>query len=145
MLKSAQDVLASGDVRAIVDFAIEANRTVVSTTAELRVVKLHLRALAEAEKRGNPRLTNVKFEGLTGVAQVVLGKPVPHGRKGMNLRDLRKVLSEELYASLFNEIVQVDVSEDYETNYSQLNPSQRIVVDRYVEFAPPTSRVNLPG
>lgn len=144
MLKSARDVLASGDVRAIVDFAIEANRMVAATSTELRSVKAHLRGLAEDQKRGDPSKTSVKFEGHLGVAQVVLGKPFPHGRKGMNLGDLKRTLPEDIYASLFSEITVVGVADGYEENFSQLNPAQRLVVEKYVDFSATTSRVNLP-
>jgi hypothetical protein len=144
MLKSAKDVLASGDVGAIVDFAIEANRSVAATTEELRSVKAHLRGLAEAQKREAPETTSVKFEGHLGVAQIVLGKPGFRVRRGMNLTDLRKVLPAEVYDSLFCEQVVAQLSIYYEENSSILNPSQRSVVERYVEFAPPTPRVNLP-
>lgn len=144
MLKSAKDVLASGDVGAIVDFAIEANRTVAATTKELGSVKSHLRGLAESARRESPETTSVKFEGHLGVAQVVLGKPGFRVRKGMNVTDLRKVLPAEVYDQLFCEQVVAQLSVYYEENSSVLNPSQRAVVERYVEFAPPTPRVNLP-
>jgi hypothetical protein len=144
MLKSAKDVLASGDVGDIVDFAIEANRTVMSATKELGSVKAHLRGLAESQKLEAPGTTSVKFEGHLGVAQVVLGKPGFRARKGMKLGDLERVLPVDLYESLFVEEVLVTLSEDYAENFSQLDPAQRLVVENYVEFAPPTPRVNLP-
>jgi hypothetical protein len=145
MLKSAADVLASEDVGTIVDFAIEANRTVVSTTRELASVKSHLRALAEERKREEPALTSVKFEGHLGVAQIVMPtKPVLRARKGMRLADLKRVLPAEVYESLFVERVVVDVADTYEEGFSNLSPRQRLVVEKFVESVPQTSRVNLP-
>ncbi len=145
MLRSAKDILAAGDVGSIVDFAIEANRLVVSTDRELDAVKAHLRALAAERKKSDPVLSNVKFEGHLGIASVVLvGKPVFRARKGMKLADLKKVLPEDTYNSLFSERVVVDITDDYEENFSNLSPSQRIVVEKYVESVPQTARVNLP-
>jgi hypothetical protein len=144
MLKSAKDVLASGDVGAIVDFAIQANREVKSAKTELGSVKGHLRSLAEAEKGKNPKLTSVVFDGLLGTAQVVLGKKVASSRKGMNLHDLKHTLPPGLYRCLFEERTVVEIRDGWEDNYAELNPAQRLVVDRYVEFEPQTPRVNLP-
>jgi hypothetical protein len=145
MLRSAKDILASGDVGAAVDFAIEANRTVASTSSDLDVVKAHLRGLAEASKRNDPTLKSVKFEGHLGIAHVVMvSKPVFRARKGMRLADLKKVRPSETYESLFAEKVVVDVADDYETNFSNLSPGQRIVVEKFVESVPQTARVNLP-
>jgi hypothetical protein len=145
MLKSARDVLASGDVGAIVDFAIEANRSVTSTSKELDSVKAHLRGLAANQKNADPALTSVKFEGHLGVAHIVMpSKPIFRARKGMKLADLKKVLPEEVYASLFEEKVVVDVGTDYATNFAGLSPSQRLVVEKFVESVPQTARVNLP-
>jgi hypothetical protein len=145
MLKSAKDILASGDVGSIVDYAIEANRAVVSTGRELDSVKAHLRALAGERRKTDPSLTNVKFEGHLGIASVVLvGRPVFKARRGMRLADLKKVLPSETYESLFSERLVVDVSDDYEENFANLSPSQRFVVEKFVEPVPQTPRVNLP-
>ncbi len=146
MLKSAADVLATGDVGAIVDFAIEANRVVVSTTRELSSVKGHLRVLAEKQKASDPSITSAKFEGHLGVANVVMpSKPTLKARKGMNLLALKRVLPEEVWDSLFLEKTVVDVRADaFEANFAALNPSQRLVVEKYIESAPQTPRVNLP-
>jgi hypothetical protein len=145
MLKSAKDVLATGDVTAIVDFAIEANRRIASATEDLGVVKAYLRSLAEKEQGMNPALSRVLFEGHLGSAQVVIPtKVLFKARKGMKLGDLKKVLPAETYESLFTEKVIVEPSEDYEENSSALSPSQRLVVDKYVEGAPQTPRVSLP-
>jgi hypothetical protein len=144
MLKSAKDVLASGDVGDIVDFAIEANRTVTSATKELASVKAHLRGLAEEARRASPETSSIKYEGHLGVAQIVLGKPSYRVRKGMDLTDLRKVLPADVYDQLFVEQVVAQLSIYYAENASFLDPAQRTVVENYVEFAPPTPRVNLP-
>lgn len=144
MLKSAKDVLRSGNVGAIVDFAIQANREVKSGKTELSSVKDHLRSLAEVEKDQHPELTAVKFDGLLGVAQVVLGKKVATAKKGMRLQDLKRTLPVRLYEFLFEERTVVDIRDGWEDNYAELDPAQRLVVDRYVEMVPPTPRVNLP-
>jgi hypothetical protein len=145
MLKSAKDILASGDVGMVVDFAIEANRAVVSAARDLDDVKAHLRALAGERRKSDPSLTNVKFEGHLGIASVVLvGKPVLRARKGLKLADLKKVLPVETYDSLFSERVVVDISENYEDGLANLSPSQRFVVEKFVEAVPQTPRVNLP-
>jgi hypothetical protein len=143
MLRSASDVLATGDVGQIVDFAIEANRTASSATRELGIVKGGLRALAEEEGKRTSS-SSVRFEGNLGVAHVVIPKPVYRARKGMRLGELRKVLSDETYETLFVEKVVVDVGEDFEDGFADLSPSQRLVVEKFVESVPQTARVNLP-
>ena len=132
-------------VASAVDFAIEAHRTITATTDELNLVKVHLRVRAEAKRLEDPSVTSVQFEGHLGVAQVVLGKSMtPRARRGMRLIDLKKVLDEETYNSLFVERTVVDVADNYEGAFSALTPSQRTVLNKYVEFAAATPRVNLP-
>lgn len=145
MLKSAMDVLATGDLFSIVDFAIETNRILSTTSKDLGVVKAHLRRLAETRRKSEPALRSVQFEGHLGIAHVVMPtKLIFRARRGMNLSDLKQVLPEEMYTSLFKEKLVVEVSDDYGVNFADLSPGQRLVVEKFVEGVAQTSRVNLP-
>jgi hypothetical protein len=127
-------------MRAIVDYAIEVNRSVQTSSKDLASVKAYLRDQAQKMKR-----SNVRFEGRLGVAQVVVpNKPFVRVRKGMHPLDLKKVLPPATFRGLFVERTFAEPTENYEVRFADLSPSQRLVVESYVEVTPALPRVNLP-
>ena len=145
MLRSAKDILASGDVGAVVDLAIEVNRTAQTSTKDLSSVKDWLRVRAKDRKKKDPELTHVSFEGQLGVIQVVIpSKPFVRVKKGMDPRGLKKVLTSEEYESLFVEKTVIEPSSEYQKKLASLDPRKRFVVEGYVGVTPAVSRVNIP-
>jgi hypothetical protein len=65
MLKSAQEVIASGNDRFVVDYAIEVNRQITAFSKELSTVKKHLRKLGLSRVVAGKR--SVAVEGNLGV------------------------------------------------------------------------------
>lgn len=143
MLKSAKDVIASGSVSEVVDFAIEANRTIAQLTKELDAIKVALRAkgVAEAALTGK---NSAEIEGTLGTAQVVMLKPSPKAKKGVDLLASEAGLPAEVFASLFVKKTVVDFADDFETKLAALPTAQKAVINNLVEIVASTPRVNLP-
>jgi len=143
MLKSAKDVVASGETASVVDFAIEADRTIKQLTKELEVVKAALRAkgIAEAALTGE---NSVEIEGNLGKAQIVMVRPAPKAKKGVDLLASEAGLPSEVFASLFVKKTVVDFADDFETKLAALPSAQKAVISNLVEIVASTPRVNLP-
>lgn len=145
MLKSAKDILASGDIRAIVDYAIEANRVLKAATEDLASMKEYLRGQAQEARKTDDSVTSVRFEGQLGVAHVVIpSKSFVKVKKGMNPADLKKVVGADVYEHLFVEKTVIEPRAEYETAFADLSPRERLVVENYVGVFPALPRVNIP-
>lgn len=154
MLKTANEVIAHGDVRAVVDFAVEVNREIAANTKELNTAKAHLRAdarksvcsfmgVALRDKAPQPD-GSVDIEGNLGTATVVFDKDTPKIRKGQTLKDIEPNLPEETFASLFTREVVVRPVKDFVDRLGDLSAAEREVIDRFLEVKPTTPKVYLP-
>jgi hypothetical protein len=143
MLKNASEVIASGDLKQVVDFAIETDRTVKASLKELDAAKVYLReeATKVAAKTGDSK---ADLEGNLGVAQVVFPRPCPKVLKGVDLLAAEPGLPPEVFHTLFRKRVVVEFCDDFERKLASLTPAQKAVVSNLVEIAPSTPRVNLP-
>lgn len=141
MLKKASEVIAQGDAKAAVDYAIEVNREVNHAKAELDQIKVHLRAVAKDLKDEGGEVT---LEGMLGDAFIVFPPEEARGRKGQNLSDIEANLSAETFAKLFTKSITVKPARDFLEKVGSLDPAERSVVDRFVGVFHPTAKVNLP-
>lgn len=142
MLKSASEVIAQGDERAVVDFAIESNRELATINGELDKAKSHLRKLALG--RVENEVDRVEIDGALGVATIVFGPSSVKGRKGKDLRDLEANLSEETFRRLFVKRVMVSPVENFASLVASVPTSEREVIERFVQVSPSTPKVYLP-
>ena len=140
MLKRAREVIASGDERAIVDFAIEANRTISRATSELEEAKTFLRRAAQGRAGGR---AVVEIEGNLGVATVSFSRSEPKTKKGRDLKDVEVNLTAEVFAGLFSKTVLVQPAEGFEARLVQLAPADRAIIEQFVEIKPSTPKVHL--
>ena len=143
MLKSAKDVVASGIVGEVVDFAIEANRMIAALSKELEECKAALRAsgVAQAALTGE---NAVELDGLLGKAQIVMVRSAPKVKKGVSLLASEAGLPADVFAALFVKKTVVDFAEDFEVKLAGLSTAQKAVIQNLVEIVPSTPRVNLP-
>lgn len=143
MLKRAEDVIASGDERAAVDFAISLNRQVAQGKRELDRVKGHLRKVARgrALKVGEDGHT---LEGNIGSVFIQFPPPEVRVRKGQDLRDLDVNVSRQTMYLLFTNATVIRPAKDFLDQVDKIDPAERVVVDRFVEIVSPTGKVNLP-
>lgn len=142
MEKTASEVIASGDVRAVVDFAIELHRRIASQGKELDELKRHLREIARDEVEEGARSSEIA--GHLGVASVVFERDCVKPRKDLNLADIEENLTQETFARLFVTKVVVETSPDFLEKVSDLSPAERAVIDNFLEITPSTPKVYLP-
>lgn len=141
MLKRAHEVIASGNERSIVDFAVEANRLIAQTTSELEQVKAHLRQRALARERTAEGA--VEIEGNLGVASVTFSRPDVRARRDHDLKDIEVNLSPEVFRRLFVKEVVVRPVGEIAQLMEQLSPADRAVLDQFVEVRDSTPKVYL--
>jgi len=143
MLRSAKDVVTSGDVASVVDYAIEANRQIVQLTEELEILKaaLRQRGVVEAASTGE---TMIDIEGHLGKAQIVLVKPHPKARKGVDLLASEAGLPPAAFKALFVKRTVVDLAPDFDKQLRLQPPRVQTVIRNLVETVSSTPRVNLP-
>lgn len=142
MFKSAKDVVAAGNTVAVVDLAVEMNRQIQQLTKELDTLKAALRekGLAEvAATEGN----HINLEGTLGTAQVVMVKPAPKAKKGVDLLSTEGNLPAEVWSSLFTKVTKVEIADDFEAKVAGLTTAQKAVVNNLVEMVQQTPRVNI--
>ena len=140
MLKRAHEVIASGDERAIVDYAIEANRTISRATIELESVKAHLRKIALGRSEG---ALNVELEGNLGVATVAFPRPEAKPRRGKDLKDVEVNLQAEVFARMFSKEILVRPVDGFEDRLPLLAPAERVIIEQFIEIKPSTPKVHL--
>lgn len=140
MLKRAREVIASGDERLVVDYAIEANRTVSRTSEELEEAKAFLRKVALGRVG---KLPSVELEGDLGVATISFSRSEAKPKKGADLRDIEVNLPPEVFARLFSKEVVVHPVRDFGDHLDRLTPSERAILDRFIEIRPSTPKVHL--
>lgn len=142
MLKRASEIIAQGDERAVVDFAIESNRELATVGRELELAKGHLRkvALGRAGNGEGP----VEIEGNLGVASVAFGPAGVKARKGRDLRDIEANLSEDTFRRLFTKRLQVVPHKDLATLVASVEGGERDVIDQFLAISPSTPKVFLP-
>ena len=139
MLKEARTVIANGDERQVVDYAIEANRTMTSAKKGLDEAKVFLRK--RAEQSALPGET-VELQGNLGSAQVTLvSRPGP--KPGVDLVACLGKLSVDLQR-LFVRKVTVSLVEDFEEQVETLPPDRKAVIRNLIEVRSQTPRVTLP-
>jgi len=147
MLKRAEEVIASGDERAAIDFAISMNRRVVQGKRELDRIKTYLRkvAMRGTMKVGQPSpQEGVTLEGNIGSVFVQFPPDEARPRRGSDLRDVEVNVSRQTFYLLFTKTTVVRPARDFVDQISTVDPSERAVVDRFVEVTSPTGKVNLP-
>lgn len=143
MEKTAKEVIATGDVRATVDFAIELHRRIASLGRELEEAKRYLREVAKEDvKLTGERSTEIL--GNLGTASVVFERDTVKTKRDMNLADIEENLSEETFARLFVTRVLVDPSSDFLDKMVDVTPAERAVIENFLDVTPATPKVYLP-
>jgi len=142
MEKTAREVIATGDVQAVVDFSIELHRRIDTQNKELDEAKRHLREVARAELE--PGARTVEIVGNLGTASVVFERDAVKTKKGMNLADIEENLQPETFARLFVTRVVVDPVPDLLEKIEDVSPVERAVLDNFIDVTPSTPKVYLP-
>lgn len=144
MQKTAREVIASGDLRSVVDFGIELDRRIKSQSKELEEVKEYLRLLGRSSVADRQTERSVLLEGSLGAVQVTYPADTPKARKGVDLLACEVDVPEGVWRALFVKRVVVDFARDFLEKLRQLSREDQAKIADLVEVVPPTPRVGWP-
>lgn len=144
MEKSASELIAQGDLGAVVDYVIGLNRKKVRIDKELDEAKAYLRDTAR-EKQGGRK--EIELEGLSGEVTVVFQGLAFKVKKGADLNELRVNLPEEVFAALFKRsvvVVPAMGADDFLEVLLQQTTAHQRTIAHYVEVEEQTPKVYVP-
>lgn len=142
MQKRASEVIASGDQRAIVDFALGLNRKVQAASGELEEAKAHLRKLGRAALGEEAK--SVSLAGNLGEASVAFPPDKVQTRSGMDLKDAEVNLTAEVFSRLFFKEIVIRPAKDFLAELASVSEADQARVRQFVEIVPTTPKVFLP-
>lgn len=144
MQKTAREVIASGDVRSVIDFGIELDRRIKSQARDLEEVKEYLRTLGLSSVADRRTEHSVQLEGSLGLVQVTYPADTPKVRKGVDLLASEVGVPEGAWKALFVKRVVVDFARDFVEKLRRLSREDQAAVADLVEVVPATPRVSWP-
>jgi hypothetical protein len=144
MRKRAADVIAEGDLSAVVDLAIELNRQHFEAEKELNEVKAYLREVAKQKQHGS---AEVELDGLSGTVSVTFPGLLLKPKKGADLKDLEVNLTPESFAKLFFRTIEIKpamAADDFLEVLATLTPAEQSRVKHFIEAGEQTAKVYVP-
>lgn len=144
MLKTAQEVVASGDVPSIVDFGIELDRTIKADAQELDVIKRVLRQIGETNLADRRTEKTVQLEGHLGVVTVTFPADTPRVKPGVDLLASEAGIPEDVFKLLFRKRTVVDLADGFFEKLGRLEAEDREMILDLIEVQRSTPRVNWP-
>jgi hypothetical protein len=144
MLKTAQEVVASGDARAIVDFGIELDRTIKAEALELEEIKRVLRQMGETELADRRTEKTVQLKGHLGVATVTFPADSPKLKPGVDLAASEAGIPEDVFRQLFRKKTTIDFEVGFFDKLARLEPEDREMILDLIEVQRSTARVVWP-
>lgn len=143
-MKSASEVIDQGDLGSVVDHTIGLGRKVASLTAELELLKVHLREEAKKLARG---ANSVELEGHTGSIEVAFPGLTCKVKKGADLKDLEANLEAEVFSELFVKTIEVTHAlspDEYLEALQGLSPAVQKTLSHFIVVEEQTARVYVP-
>ncbi len=144
MLRTAQEVVASGDVPAIVDFGIELDRTLKADGAQLEEIKRVLRQIGETSLADRRTEQTVQVQGNLGAVTVTYPADSPKLKAGVDIVASEAGIPEQAFKLLFRKRVVVEFAEDFVEKLGTLDPDDRRMITGLVELQRNTPRVTWP-
>ncbi len=144
MEKSASEVIAQGNLGAVVDYVIDLNRKKARIDRNLEEAKAYLRGKAR-ERRGGKK--EVGLEGLSGEVSVIFQDLGFKTKKGADLSELKVNLPDEVFAKLFRRtivVVPAMPADDFLEELSRQSAAHRATVGHFIEVEEPTPKVYVP-
>lgn len=144
MRKSAAEIIAEGDLGAVVDLAIELNRQAVEAGKELDELKVYLRGVAKAKQLG---AAEVELEGLSGTISVTFSGLQLKPKKGADLKDLEVNIGPAAFAKLFLRTIEIKPAmsaDDFLEVLASLSVVDQTKVKHFIEVSEPTPKVYVP-
>jgi hypothetical protein len=144
MLKTAQEVMASGDVPTIVDYGIELDRSIKAQSVELEEIKRALRQLGETGIIDRRNEKSVRLEGHLGSVMVTFPSASPRVRSGVDLLASEAGIPGDVFRLLFRKRVVVDLAEGFFDKLARLDAEDREMILELIEVQTATPRVTWP-
>lgn len=144
MKRKASEVIAEGDLSAVVDYAIDLNREKVWLDRELEETKIYLREVAREQQAG---AFAVDLDGKLGTATVTFPGITLKVKKGKDLRDVQENVDDEVFSEFFNRAVVVVAAmpaDDFLEAMNRLPRTVQLRIRTFLDFEDQTPRVNLP-
>lgn len=144
MRKRVGDLIAEGDLGAVVDLTIDLNRQSFETERELNEAKVYLRDVAKATQRG---AAEVEIDGLSGTISVTFPGLILKVRKGADLKDLEVNIGPEAFSKLFFRTIEVKpalTADDFLEVLATLSPVEQTKVRLFIEAVEQTAKVYVP-
>ncbi len=144
MLRTAAEVVASGDVPSIVDFGIELDRTIKGESQELDEIKRVLRQIGETELADRRTEKTVQLEGHLGVVTVTYPADFPKLKPGVDLLASEAGIPEDVFKLLFRKRTVVDLADGFFEKLGRLDSEDREMILDLIEVQRSTPRVTWP-
>lgn len=142
MLRTAAEVVASGDVPTIVDFGIELDRSIKAEAQELEEVKKALRRIGETRLADRRTEKSVQLEGHLGIVTVTFPADAPKLKPGVDLAASEAGIPEDVFRLLFRKRVVIDFEVGFLDKLARLEPEDRDLILDLIEVQRATPRVN---
>jgi hypothetical protein len=142
MLKTAREIVALGDERLVVDYAVEADRQIKATKAEFETAKDFLR-LRAADIVAHTNEPTAQLKGSSGSVVVSFQKPQAAVRKGVDPLAFEQTMDPSLWSTFFRKRVVVEVADDAEAKLATLTPAQRAAMLNLIEIRTDVPRVTV--
>ena len=144
MLRKAQEVIASGDVPAIVDYGIELDRTIKAENTQLEEVKEALRGVGETSLADRQTEKTVQIRGNLGKVTITYPADHPKLRSGVDILASEAGIPPKVFDLLFKKRVVVDFAEDFVKKVRSLDREDRELILNLIELQQSTPRVIWP-
>lgn len=144
MLKKAQEVVASGDVRAIVDFGIELDRTIKAESQELEEIKRVLREVGETMLADRRTEKTVQVEGHLGVVTVTYPADTPKLKAGVDLAASEAGIPEDVFKTLFRKRTIIEFEVGFLDKLARLNSEDQQMILDLIDVQRTTPRIVWP-
>jgi hypothetical protein len=144
MLKKAQEVIASGDVPAVVDFGIELDRTTKADTAQLNEIKEFLRGFGATEAADRKTEKTVEILGNLGTVSITYPAQSPKLRSGVDLVASEAGIPKHVFELLFHKRTVVDFKSGFVENLKKLDSKERGMILDLIELEDTTPRIFWP-
>jgi hypothetical protein len=144
MLKTAQEVISSGNVPAIVDFGIELDRTIKAETQELEEIKKFIREIGGTSLADRRTEKTVQIDGNLGPVTVTYPADAPKLKPGVDLLASEQGIPEDVWKLLFRKRVVVDLAEGFMEKLGRLAEEDREMITDLIDIQRSTPRVLWP-
>lgn len=144
MLRTAQEVVSSGDVPAIVDFGIELDRQIKSESTELEEIKRVLRQVGETDLADRRTEKTVQIDGHLGAVTVTYPADTPKLKPGVDLVASEAGIPEHVFKLLFRKRIVIDFEVGFLDKLTRLDAEDRAMILDLIEVHRSTPRILWP-